>query len=95
MRPPVLSDIELRRELSTLHGWAHRRETLTKTFVFADFPAGIQWIAGVANVAEIMQHHPDLDIRYTKITATLSTHDVGGITALDVTLAREMETLAG
>jgi 4a-hydroxytetrahydrobiopterin dehydratase len=46
-------------------------------------------------VAEIMQHHPDLDIRYTKITATLSTHDVGGITALDVTLAREMETLAG
>ena len=42
-----------------------------------------------------MQHHPDLDIRYTKITATLSTHDVGGITKLDIALAHKMETLAG
>ena len=95
MRPPVLSDIEIQRELGSLPGWVRRGETLTKTFVFADFPAGIRWVVAVANVAEIMQHHPDLDVRYTRITATLSTHDVGGITALDVTLAREMETLAG
>jgi len=42
-----------------------------------------------------MDHHPDLDIRYTKIAATLSTHSAGGITAKDIALAKEMDRLAG
>ncbi len=95
MRPARLSDIDIQRELGTLPGWARRGDTLVRTFAFPTFPAGIQWVSKVADVAERMQHHPDLDIRYTKITATLSTHDAGGITAFDLALAREMETLAG
>ena len=95
MRPPLLSDIEIQRELTMLAGWTRHGATLSKTFVFPDFPSGIRWITEVADEAEAMQHHPDLDIRYTKITATLSTHDVGGITTLDIALAHKMETLAG
>jgi 4a-hydroxytetrahydrobiopterin dehydratase len=48
----------------------------------------------VADVAESMDHHPDIDIRHTRLTFTLSTHDAGGITSNDLILAREIERLA-
>jgi 4a-hydroxytetrahydrobiopterin dehydratase len=94
MRPARLSDAEIDHELCTLPGWTRTGDTLVKRFVFTHFPVGIGWVNRVAEAAERMQHHPDLDIRYTAVTATLSTHDVGGITTLDFSLAREMETLA-
>jgi 4a-hydroxytetrahydrobiopterin dehydratase len=56
--------------------------------------AGIGFVDRVAVAAEKMDHHPDLDIRYTKIAVTLSTHSAGGITGNDIALAREMEKLA-
>ena len=91
---PKLSDIEIQRELGTLSGWSRKGESLVKTFAFATFMAGIGFVDRVAAAAEKMDHHPDLDIRYTKISVTLSTHSAGGITANDVSLAREMEKLA-
>ncbi len=94
MRVVRLSDIEIQRELGTLAGWTRKGNALVKTFVFATFPKGIIFVTRVADAAEDMQHHPDLDIRYTKITASLSTHDSGGITQNDIALAREMEKLA-
>ena len=93
-RPTKLSDIEIQRELGTLAGWVRKGDALNKTFAFPNFPAGMAWVGRVAEHAETMRHHPDLDIRYTRITANLSTHDAGGITAYDVALAREMERLA-
>jgi 4a-hydroxytetrahydrobiopterin dehydratase len=92
---PKLSDIEIQRELGTLTGWTRKGESLTKTFTFATFMAGIGFVDRVAVAAEKMDHHPDLDIRYTKIGVTLSTHSAGGITANDIALAREMDALAG
>jgi 4a-hydroxytetrahydrobiopterin dehydratase len=92
---PKLSDIEIQRELGTLGGWIRKGESLTKTFTFATFMAGIGFVDRVAAAAERMDHHPDLDIRYTKIGATLSTHSAGGITGNDIALAREMDALAG
>jgi 4a-hydroxytetrahydrobiopterin dehydratase len=92
---PKLSDIEIQRELGTLTGWTRKGESLTKTFTFATFMAGIGFVDRVAVAAEKMDHHPDLDIRYTKIGVTLSTHSTGGITANDIALAREMDALAG
>jgi 4a-hydroxytetrahydrobiopterin dehydratase len=92
---PKLSDIEIQRELGTLTGWTRKGESLIKTFTFPTFMSGITFVDRVAVVAEKMDHHPDLDIRYTKIGVTLSTHSAGGITANDVALAREMDTLAG
>ena len=93
--PTKLSDIEIQRELGSLDGWTRKGESLLKTFTFANFPAGISFVDHVAVAAEEMDHHPDLDIRYTKITASLSTHSAGGITANDVALAKEMDRLAG
>lgn len=90
---PKLSDIEIQRELATLSGWVRKGESLVKTFAFPTFMAGITFVDRVAVAAEKMDHHPDLDIRYTKIAVTLSTHSAGGITGNDVALAREMEKL--
>lgn len=91
---PKLSDIEIQRALGTLNGWTRRGESLVKTYAFPTFMAGITFVDRVAVAAEKMDHHPDVDIRYTKISVTLSTHSAGGITANDVALARQMEKLA-
>ena len=95
--PPAakLSDIEVQRELGTLAGWSRKGDALVKTFAFATFMPGIAFVDRVAVAAEKMDHHPDLDIRYNKIHVTLSTHSAGGITAFDVSLAREMDKIAG
>ena len=95
MPPERLSDIEIQRELGSLTGWARKGNAIQKTFVFPDFPAGIAWVDRVAVQAESMEHHPDLDIRYTRITATLSTHEASGITERDFVLARAMDRLLG
>lgn len=94
MRRP-LSDLEIQRALGNLPGWSRRGEVLTKTFTFKRFPEGIIFIQRVADAAERMDHHPDIDVRYTKVTFTLSTHDAGGITQRDIELAGEIEKLGG
>ncbi|MHB1313353.1 MAG: 4a-hydroxytetrahydrobiopterin dehydratase [Gemmatimonadaceae bacterium] len=94
MRLPKLSDIEIQRELNSLAGWTRKGEALAKVFDFPSFPSGIAWVTRVAEAAEKINHHPDLDIRYTKIAAQLTTHDSGGITARDFALARTMDELA-
>jgi 4a-hydroxytetrahydrobiopterin dehydratase len=91
MRPTVLSDVEIQRALGTLPGWSRRGDTLTKTFTFPAFERGIAFVGRVAAAADAMDHHPDIDIRYTKVTTTLSTHSAGGITELDLKLAGEIE----
>lgn len=91
---PALSDIEIQRTLGTLPGWSRKGDAITKSYHFSTFPAGMAFVARVADVAEEQQHHPDIDIRYTKITFVLSTHDSGGITVKDFTLATAIETLA-
>ena len=75
-----LSDLEVQRALGGLPGWARRGDALTKTFSFDRFADGIRFVDRLARVADEMNHHPDIDIRYTKITIMLSTHDAGGIT---------------
>jgi 4a-hydroxytetrahydrobiopterin dehydratase len=91
----MLSDIAIQRELGKLSGWSRRGDALTKTFQFKDFLSGIDFIGAVAKAAESAKHHPDIDIRYTKITCTLSTHDAGGITQKDLDLAAQIEKIAG
>jgi 4a-hydroxytetrahydrobiopterin dehydratase len=89
-----LSDIGIQRELGGLPGWSRRGDSLTKTYRFPSFPASITFVTRVADLAESMDHHPDIDIRHTRLTFTLSSHDVGGITTSDLALAREIERLA-
>ena len=90
----LLSDIGIQRELGGLPGWSRRGTTLTKTYRFPTFPAVITFVTRIADVAESMDHHPDIDIRHVRVTFTLSTHDAGGITTNDLALAREIERLA-
>ena len=89
----ALSDIEIQRGLGGVSGWTRKGDTLVKTYHFAAFPDGIAFIGRVAEIAETMQHHPDIDIRYTKVHFALSTHDAGGITAKDFALAKAIEEL--
>lgn len=91
--PPRLSDLEIQRALGSLPGWARRGEVLTKTYSFKKFSEGIDFVQRIARAADKMDHHPDIDIRYTKITCTLQTHDAGGITDDDLTLAGTIEKL--
>ena len=88
-----LSDIAIQRELGTLPGWSRRGDVITKTFQFRNFLDGIDFIAGVAKAAEAADHHPDIDIRYTKIVCTLSTHSAGGITQKDLEMARQIDRI--
>ena len=90
-----LSDLEIRRGLSELPGWARKGDALTKTYSFARFADGIGFVNQVAKLADEMNHHPDIDVRYTDITFSLSSHDAGGITQRDLALARSIEQAAG
>jgi Pterin-4a-carbinolamine dehydratase len=64
---------------------------LVKTFTWPTFAAGIAFVQRVARIADSADHHPDIDIRYTKIMCSLSTHDAGGITEKDLALAKAIE----
>lgn len=94
-RPTRLSDLDVQRALGTLPGWSRRGDALVKTYAFARFADGIRFVDAVAIAADEMDHHPDIDIRYTKVTFTLSTHSAGGVSKKDLDLAREIEKLAG
>ena len=89
-----LSDLEIQRALGGLNGWSRRGDALTKAFTFTRFADGIAFVDRVAIAADRMNHHPDIDIRYTKVVISLSTHDAGGITDNDIKLAQEIDSLA-
>ena len=86
-----LTDQEIARDLATLTGWSRAGDTLRKTFVLPSFPAAIAFVNRVAGVADGMDHHPDIDIRYDRVTFALSTHSAGGLTTLDFDLARRID----
>jgi 4a-hydroxytetrahydrobiopterin dehydratase len=89
--PERLSDISIQRELGNLPGWTRRGDVITKTFQFRDFLTGIDFVAEVAKAADAADHHPDIDIRYTKVTCALSTHSAGGITQMDLDMAKKID----
>lgn len=68
---------------------------LVRSVSNGNFLDGIRLVATVAQLAESMNHHPDIDIRYTTITFRVSSHDAGGITEDDLVLARHIDTAAG
>ncbi|HEY2064854.1 MAG TPA: 4a-hydroxytetrahydrobiopterin dehydratase [Gemmatimonadaceae bacterium] len=91
--PARLSDLEIQRALGSLPGWARRGDVLTKAYTFRTFADGIDFVQRVARAADRADHHPDIDIRYTKVVLTLSTHSAGGITDNDLALAATIESL--
>lgn len=90
-----LSDLEIRRALTNLPGWIRKGEALHKTYSFARFADGIRFVQQIAELADSMNHHPDIDIRYTNVAFSLSSHDAGGVTQRDLDLAQAIEEAAG
>jgi 4a-hydroxytetrahydrobiopterin dehydratase len=86
-----------RTALAGLAGWSEvsGREAIAKTFVFRDFNEAFGFMARVALVAEKRDHHPEWRNVYKTVEVVLATHDAGGVTALDVELAKAMNAIAG
>jgi 4a-hydroxytetrahydrobiopterin dehydratase len=91
-----LSEAEVVAALAELSGWSlvPARSAITKTFKFADFSAAFGFMTRTALVAEKLDHHPEWSNVWNKVEITLSTHDAGGLTTLDVKLAKAMNKLA-
>jgi len=87
MRVPKLSEAELEQHLPHLPGWVRNGEAITKTYEFSNFSKAMDFVNQLAETAESVQHHPDIDIRYNKVTLLLTTHDSGGLTQNDISLA--------
>src|SRR3954471_5569505 len=90
MRPKKLPVAKVRAALPGLEGWAARGGKIHRTFQCADFKKAIEFINRVARLAEKMDHHPDFEVHYSRVEMTLSTHDAGGITTLDLELAKKI-----
>jgi 4a-hydroxytetrahydrobiopterin dehydratase len=92
-----LTGPERQGAIDSLHGWQETegRDAISKTFIFADFNEAFGWMSRVAMAAEKADHHPEWSNVYRKVEVTLTTHDAGGLTEKDVSLARLMDAYAG
>lgn len=93
-RPKKLSDDEIAAALPGLEGWRIESGKLHREYRFANFVEAFAFMSGVALVAEAMDHHPEWFNVHRSVRVDLSTHDAGGITRLDLDLAKRMNTLA-
>jgi len=91
----VLADAEIKQALNGLKGWQQSGEAIQRIFQFPDFKLAMQFVNKVADAAEQANHHPDIDIRYNKVTMSLVSHDSGGVTQRDVRMAERINQIAG
>ncbi|WP_328954503.1 4a-hydroxytetrahydrobiopterin dehydratase [Kitasatospora purpeofusca] len=91
MSPERLTEDETTAGLAGLPHWTREGDSIVRTADAPDFPAGIRVVAAVAEAAEAMDHHPDIDIRWRTLRFVLSTHSAGGLTALDLDLAARID----
>lgn len=89
----LLDDRERQAFLEGSEGWELDGETIRKTFTFENFVGAMGFVTSVALLAEKAFHHPDIDIRWNRVTVLLSTHDQGGLTEKDTDLAAEIDAL--
>jgi 4a-hydroxytetrahydrobiopterin dehydratase len=89
-----LTSAQIKTGLRTVPQWKKRGAIITRVFAFKDFVAAMKFVNAVAKLAEKAWHHPDIDIRWNKVTLALTTHDQGGLTEKDFTLARKFDAAA-
>ena len=89
-----LSDEEIEQRLAGMDGWERDGDAIRKTFEGEDFMSSVGLVNALAPVAEEMNHHPDLEISWNKVTVSLSTHSEGGLTENDFELASRIDGLA-
>lgn len=83
------------RALRDIPGWSRDGETLRRTYRLPGFRAALAFVQYVGEVAEALGHHPDIDVRYDRVTLAVTTHDAGGLTAKDLQLARTVDGVEG
>lgn len=94
MGTALLTEAEITGALGDLPDWSGTTAGIERTVQAPSFLAGIALVSAVAEAAEAADHHPDIDIRWRNVTFRLSTHSAGGVTAKDLDLARQIDTLA-
>ena len=87
---PVLAEQEIKNVLVSLPGWRLDGAAIRRNFAFGDFREAMSFVNSVAAIAERAGHHPDIDVRYNKVELALASHDAGGITERDISLARDI-----
>ena len=89
----LLEDEDLSSALKKCPEWEYEKNAITRTFEFEEFMEAIDFVNDLAEIADEAQHHPDIRIRYTKVTLILTTHDAGGVTEADIELAQRIDNL--
>jgi 4a-hydroxytetrahydrobiopterin dehydratase len=90
----LLSDSEIEARLSEHPGWERAGNAISKTFERGDFVGSVNFVKALVEPAEAMNHHPDLEVSWDKVTVKIATHSEGGITAADFELATKIDALA-
>ncbi|EFQ82634.1 4a-hydroxytetrahydrobiopterin dehydratase [Aeromicrobium marinum DSM 15272] len=91
----LLDDDRITAALTELDGWQRDGDAIAKTFTFSSFGAAMAFMAAAAPRIDEMDHHPEWSNVYDRVTVRLSSHDAGGITERDVTLATVLEQVSG
>ncbi|MBB3676431.1 4a-hydroxytetrahydrobiopterin dehydratase [Modestobacter versicolor] len=92
-RPPRLSPDDVATALAELPMWSGGPDGIERTLELPSFRAAVEAVSVVADVAEQLDHHPDMDLRWTKVRLAVVTHSAGGLTELDLELARRVDAL--
>lgn len=89
-----LTPTQIKSELVSTTKWTKKGNAIQRLFEHKDFAAAMKFVNSVARAAEKADHHPDIDIRWNKVTMSLSTHSAGGLTQSDFDMARKIDRLA-
>ena len=88
---PALTTKEISRHLKAVPDWSKRAQTIRRTFKFEGFLSSVAFVNRIAKKAQNLNHHPDIDIRFNRVTLKLTTHDEGGLTGKDFSLAGQCD----
>ena len=88
-----LTPAQIKASLGSVPKWKKKGPAISCAYEFKDFPAAIKFVNSIAKLAEKAWHHPDIDIRWNKVTLGLTTHDEGGLTQKDFELAAKFDRL--
>jgi 4a-hydroxytetrahydrobiopterin dehydratase len=91
---PKLSAAQIKKAMTGVPEWKRTGAVISRAFVFKDFVAAMRFVNAVAKMAEKAGHHPDIDIRWNRVTLALTTHDQGGLTEKDFALAKRVQPAA-
>jgi 4a-hydroxytetrahydrobiopterin dehydratase len=90
---PALTNQQVSLHLKTVPNWSKRAKIISRTFKFEGFLKAVDFVNRVAKKAQKANHHPDIDIRFDQVTLKLTTHDQGGLTGKDFSLAGQCDEL--